>query len=774
LAGNAYLDFVIEIGEGAGLEYPVSVLFSPAGEARETLRFPFDRLALENHLLRLERALLKSGGKRRQALSPDQQAVRDFGTALFDALFSGEARNRYDVSRERARQAEKGLRIKLRIQDARLAALPWEFLFDPRAADYVCLSNQTPLVRYLELPQPPQPLAVQPPLRILGLIASPSDLPALDVDCEKQRVEVALKDLRANGRVELTWLEGSTWRDLQRALRGGPWHIFHFIGHGGYDPASDQGLVALCDENGRAFRLPADKLGRLLANHPGLRLVLLNACEGARGGESDIFSSAASILVRSGLPAVAAMQYEITDDAAIEFSRSFYEALADGLPVDAAVSEARLAINLSVNNSLEWGTPVLHLRAPDGALFALENRPVQPPSVVIHSDGGTVVVGDVHTAGGDFVGGDKIEQRLRQAIVASDWPAVRQTALERLAVQPDDAGARAALKLAGDELLRQAEVAAQRERLAREREELLKRQTQQSIPAAPRSPTATTGQPTPDDDVVNMALEWLGLSPSGAAAQPPAERTPPMILLLPGDIPLELLRIPAGDFLMGSDRKKDTSARNDESPSHSVYVDEYWIGRCPVTNRQYAAFIQATGYEKPEHWENGRPPAGKEDHPVVKVNCHDAEAFCQWLSRRSGRSLRLPTEAEWEKAARGTDGRIYPWGKKAPDPQRCNFGKNENGTTRVGRYSPQGDSPYGCADMAGNVWEWIQDWYASDYYQHSPERNPPGATASRYRAVRGGSWDSNMTYLRTANRSYGHPAGRSNAFGFRCVVSAKK
>lgn len=133
------------------------------------------------------------------------------------------------------------------------------------------------------------------------------------------------------------------------------------------------------------------------------------------------------------------------------------------------------------------------------------------------------------------------------------------------------------------------------------------------------------------------------------------------------------------------------------------------IGKTPVTNAQYAAFVEATKRKVPKHWKRllrqDRIPSGKENHPVVNVSWYDAVAFCRWLSQETGQPFRLPTEAEWEKAARGADGRIYPWGDEQLTNELCYLG---SGTTPVGRYSPQGDSPYGCADMAGNVWEWTQ------------------------------------------------------------------
>lgn len=368
-----YLNFELIVGLGNGREYEVSVR-SPAGEARELMRFPYDKLALENKLKDLQIALLHSGGKRRRIPSPHEQAVQSFGLDLFNALIANEVRTRYDVSQGIATREDKGLRLILRIQEPKMAALPWEFLYDPRKGEYVCLSRSTPIVRYPESPQPVQPLWVKPPLHILGMAVSPFDLNPLDIDQEKQRVEEAVK--RLGGLVALTWLEGQTWQDLQEAMQGGPWHIFHFIGHGGFNQLRDEGFIALADENGHAFELSATNLARLL-DHRQLKLVLLNACEGARGGDIDIFSSTASILVRSGIPAVLAMQYEITDTAAIEFSRSFYRAVAQGMPLEAAVVEARKAISIAVSNTVEWGTPVLYLRSTDGRLFNVNLREEQ-------------------------------------------------------------------------------------------------------------------------------------------------------------------------------------------------------------------------------------------------------------------------------------------------------------------------------------------------------------------------------------------------------------
>ena len=369
-----YLDFELEVTRIAGQECHVSVR-SPGGEARVTALFPFDYLALKSSLRDLEHALLRHGGPRRHTLSPEEETVRDFGLGLFNFLIADDVRARYDVSKTMATQEGKGLRVVLRIRDAQLAALPWEFLYDPRYAEYLCLSRNTPIVRYPDLPLAVPPLTVKPPLQILGMAVSPYGLERINVAREKQRMDEAMAHLR--GLVEVTWFGGQTWRDLQAAMQRGPWHVFHFIGHGGFDPARGEGFIALADENGRTSKaLPATDLARLL-DQQHLKLVMLNSCEGARGSSLDVFSSTASILVRRGIPSVLAMQYEITDVAAIEFSRSFYSALARGMSVEGAVSEGRKAVSVGVGNTVEWGTPVLYLRAADGRLFHVNVRPEQ-------------------------------------------------------------------------------------------------------------------------------------------------------------------------------------------------------------------------------------------------------------------------------------------------------------------------------------------------------------------------------------------------------------
>lgn len=237
----------------------------------------------------------------------------------------------------------------------------------------------------------------------------------------------------------------------------------------------------------------------------------------------------------------------------------------------------------------------------------------------------------------------------------------------------------------------------------------------------------------------------------------------------------ELILIPAGEFLMGSDAKKDKDAYDAEQPHHHLHLPDYYIAKTPVTNAQYLAFVQAAGHAKSRRWKRGKPPPkNREDHPVVDVTWHDAVAYCKWLAETTARPYRLPSEAEWEKAARGTDGRIYPWGNEW-DKDLCNSAEGGPGdTTPVGAYS-DGASPYGCVDMVGNVWEWTLSVYKGYPYDTKDGREDPEAEEDR--AMRGGSWYFSRRYARVSARGHGHPDS-FNVFlydiGFRVCVAAQQ
>ena len=307
----------------------------------------------------------------RRVLPQTEQPVREVGEVLFAGLLgAGEVAGRYRAAAAVAAERGEGLRVVLRIDDPALAGLPWEAMYDQAAGAYVCRRDQ--LVRHVPVASGPAPLRVRPPLRILGVVSSPRGLPPLDVEKEQDLLARALARPAGQGLAELCWAPSATWADLQDLLLDGEWHVLHFIGHGDFDPGRDEGVLALTREDGRADLVAAHRLTDLLRQaRPVPRLVVLNSCSGAAAGISDLFSGTAAALVRGGVSAVAAMQYEISDPAAVAFARGFYAAIARGRGVDDAVSSGRVAILGNGDQTLEWVTPVLYLRGHDTRLFTL-------------------------------------------------------------------------------------------------------------------------------------------------------------------------------------------------------------------------------------------------------------------------------------------------------------------------------------------------------------------------------------------------------------------
>ncbi len=221
--------------------------------------------------------------------------------------------------------------------------------------------------------------------------------------------------------------------------------------------------------------------------------------------------------------------------------------------------------------------------------------------------------------------------------------------------------------------------------------------------------------------------------------------------------------IPAGEFAMGSDRGQD-----DEQPVHRVLVKAFYLETHEVTVARYAAFLMSQKADPPFKW-NEATSGVHESKPVAGVNWYDARDYCRWIGRR------LPTEAEWELAARGTEGRMYPWGDAQPTRGHANAGHTKwhgyDTLTNVGQFE-LGKTPNGVYDLAGNLWEWVADWYDATYYQFSQRENPSGPSAGPLRALRGGAWNNDAKTIRSANRAGYAPDARRNDVGFRCAKDA--
>ncbi|MBI4670583.1 MAG: CHAT domain-containing protein [Chloroflexi bacterium] len=408
------LDLLIE---KSGDAYRARIINSPVGQARTDFASPFTQAELDTFFARVGRRTPVMG----TALKP-QQLIEQMGGRLFDAAFNGEVLTSYRRSRDAVDREEKGLRIRLRLNDVpELADLPWEYMYDASRRAFLALSKETPIVRFLELPERVEPLAAPAPLNLLAVLSSPSDRDPLDVEGEWARLQDALAGLRADGKITLTRLQPPTLDALRAQLRKNAYHIFHFIGHGEYDAANQSGALVFENEQGSARKVNENLIATLLHDARNLRVAVLNACEGAQTSVSNPFAGVAPHLVEQGIPAVLAMQFAISDQAALDFSSELYRTLADGYPIDAAMNEARRAIYLN-GNLLEWGTPVLFMRAEDGVIFRQEEamgdeggegargRERAREGNEATRRGGVNISGNARVSARDIVGGDKIVQ----------------------------------------------------------------------------------------------------------------------------------------------------------------------------------------------------------------------------------------------------------------------------------------------------------------------------------------------------------------------------
>jgi tetratricopeptide (TPR) repeat protein len=397
---TVYRDFELEISSNSPMEYFGKVLNSPGGQSeRCRLKFKFitkDPKDLELLRLKIENAVLRGDDDtgRRGPTTQSEKVLRDFGRELFRGIFVDAEPIRDAYARSKGALSGSGqgrLRMKLHIDSPELASLPWEYLCDEtETPNYIGL--RLPVVRTLDMPGVAAQMQVKGPLRILGMIANPGtpEWPRLDEPAERRRIAEGIDKLQRDGRVIFEWVPGGTGTDLLSKLMENEWHIFHFIGHGGIEEHSDSssddgrtedaGFIVLVDEYGQPVKKFSSELATLLdTSQNSLRLAVLNCCESAKMDVRGGFGSPAAALIRSGLPAVVAMQFPFRDKSAIRLAEGFYMSLANNHPVDSAVTMARKFIREDSN--IEWGIPVLYMRATDGRIFEVDNPAAGPVPV---------------------------------------------------------------------------------------------------------------------------------------------------------------------------------------------------------------------------------------------------------------------------------------------------------------------------------------------------------------------------------------------------------
>ncbi|MDD5391559.1 MAG: SUMF1/EgtB/PvdO family nonheme iron enzyme [Thiothrix sp.] len=698
---KSYFNFDLLLNE-AGDSYEARVVDSPAGQAVHRFSLPFSALELEVFILKIGQ---NRGGVRSLHLEGvDVHSVKKLGSALYDCLFSGDVEERFRTSLAIAERAGMGLRIRLRLSGApSLINIPWELLFDAANNDYIGLSVNTPVIRKLDLAQQPSIRQAVGVLRVLVMISSPTGYYPLDVKREWERINTATQGLQSDGKLMLEQVEPSL-AALQRALRRGEYHVFHYIGHGGFDSQNNDGLLVLEDKDKKGHLVSGQYLGALLHDETTLQLVLLNSCSGGRTSATDPFAGVGQSLLQKSIPAVIAMQFEITDDAAITFSHEFYAALADGYPIDAAVAEARKMI-YAEDNQLEWATPVLYTSIDGGGLL----REPTPEELLY------------------------IEKQQRQ----------REEIKRQVGLQP------------------QAE--------ERKPQEELMHQTESHSVGLPLPTIKTISEPLL---VAPQVFAWKTIAIIGV-----------MLMLGIGGfvwkryfdvqpIESEMVSIPAGTFTMGCVKGRDDAnndCENDEKPAHKVTLSAFQIGKYEVTFDEWDACEKAKAcpHAEDQGWGRGKLP-------VITVSWNDiTQKYIPWLNQKTGKNYRLPTEAEWEYAARGGTDKAYPWGnnigKNNASCDGCGSQWDNKQTAPVGSFSTNG---YGLYDTSGNVWEWVADCYSYSYQGAAPDgtvRNNCGTSIDRI--LRSGSWNFLGNSCRSANRNAEHPDLRDKYSGFRLALS---
>lgn len=362
-----YLNFDFSILPRGENKYRVRVTESPEGQANADFEF-----ATANDLEKLY-----PPGNAPLTL----ETLKALGKKLYQLAFSGDVHACLRAGISGARKQGKNLRLRLNLSEApELAALPWEFLYDASKNQFFSMSSETPLVRFFDLPDPQDPLRVAPPLQILVMLSQDGTFDQAAADREWENLNDAVADLKQRKLIELERHDQLKIGELRALLRQREVHVLHYIGRSAFDATAGQGTILLHDDKGNAREIGGDVLAILLSNHEPLRLVILASGDGAHSNRSNIFSGVAQTLMQQGIPAIIAMQSEISPTAARIFSREFYLALADNYPIDAAMSEGRKAI-FSEDSQVEWATPVLYSRAPDGVLFKVGTAPpaVPPP-----------------------------------------------------------------------------------------------------------------------------------------------------------------------------------------------------------------------------------------------------------------------------------------------------------------------------------------------------------------------------------------------------------
>ncbi len=796
------LDFDLQILR-AGDSCLANVIASPAGEGRSSFALNYTQEELVQLFRGLGQVRMRTT---RGGASPEVRQAQAFGRDLFETVFSGRVRDCFNTSLGVAHAQGAEFRVRLRLDDAELLDLPWELLFDDGNRGFLALDHRIRLIRHLPVQQGIQTLSVDFPLKVLVVMASPKDKGLADIDYvqELRNLKSALKPLIDGGRVELDDLEHANVEGLRHKLKEQDWHVLHFIGHGAYDASNHEGRLVFENTDRSARSVGAGRLGDLLVPHESLRLVVLNACEGARSSRENSFAGVAQTLVQKGIPAVVAMQFPVTDKAAIDLAGEFYRGIAVGLPVERALAAARCEVNLrGEEGDIEWATPVLYMRG-EGRLFELDQTSFSKVEIAKATVESTLE--------------PLVELSPRKKQLLDESPIVSEPADihgEPPPPPPPVKSWKMLLTASGITF-----VAA----IIWNSNDQTPAQVDEPVPAPiPEAATVVKSE-------VHNPLYRIDESKIQSAPKP-SPRPPlslPRTKVLDGPKPLykpyrtgevfqecadcpEMVVIaPDNPFTIGSPKGED-GRDSDEGPFGPIrFAAPYAVGRFEVTRAQFARSgvvagkgcysWSGSGWEPQDDadWRDPKFPGGlkqADDDPVVCVDWNTAQSFAKWLdTRQSGgpaNAYRLPSEAEWEYSARGGTKGTWFWGPNADDACAYANVADRSLTTQVAGWTTFGcrdghvlgapggggqvgegyrfkANAFGLYDMLGNVLEWTQDCYQASYDRAIREGRAYELKGScDGRVVRGGSWTGGPGDVRSANRLRSPPGIRFGSLGFR-------
>jgi len=747
----------------------------------------------------------------RQQISAQQtsdQSFRALGAQLFEAIFPNQHRITYEINYQYAMEgtSDRNLRIQLRLPDERMAQLPWECLYNQETSLWLAVDPSTPFSRYVDARIPP-PIQTQPPLRLLIATAEPSSMPGVDADAEIAAVQRALTPLLRDRLVDARVLPRATRRALQHVTEEFQPHLFHFVGHG-QRLGGTCGLV-LQSDSGAAELLEVDALRDVLRQSRRLRVAVLNACD---------TSGAAWALAKSGIAAIG-MTEKVRSEAAIPFCRSLYEGVTTASPLDVATNRARFNVRLECgSNRRDWCLPALFLPAGEATLFHIQ-RPARlirvvstPPGASILLDGqatgkatpDTLIVRDaddhnvsVALAGCQPSAPQRVaaDSDVNVALTFSVAPTLAPPEIDtdRPALRPTgQRGGGAGASVASDSTGAAVGQAVQ---------PAMSVPSRASEPAstAPTARTRHLGWVITIGAIAAAALlviiailisnsgdkpQWVDSAPSQipvAETTPPGDEpvTPPDPVILPIATARGMVTLPAGNAFVGYEDNTVTARLISKyeltagpaiveiltTRPRRVVVGAFFIDRAEVTNGQYREFLRAVAAQGDAAWRHSSQAAGKDhtpdddvwnssrfskdNQPVVGIDWYDAHAYARWAGKR------LPTEDEWELAARGTEHLAYPWGSTYGSSKCNNYDAPTNSATPAGSFADD-CSPCGLVDMGGNVGEWTAT----------------AGNSSGEMVVRGGDWyrQPGDVFTLTFMRRHADIDVRRSYIGFRCAM----